>query len=179
MTDDEKKDTDKEKSSSKGSTPNDEPVVVNRSMWHNPMRLIGAFILTLAPLLLMFIYGQEWSQVFKYATLIVSGVGLLLLLWHMVETKITATYTITPERCTVEKGFIARSIHEVEIRHIRNINVHQGIFQRICGIGDIEISTAGGSDIEVVFESVANPLKLRRLVVSYNDRYDGPHVDDE
>lgn len=66
-------------------------------------------------------------------------------------------------------GIISRNIHSIRIRDLRNINVRQGILQRILGIGDVEFSSAGGAGIEVTFFGVGEPLKLKEEILQLEE----------
>src|SRR5690606_24251658 len=110
------------------------------------------------PLVGMFFVPADQSAVLRYALGGLAVLGLVWLLIYIFQVKACATYTITRKRCTAEIGFVARKIYEVQCRHIRNINVEQSLFQRLFGIGNVEISTAGGQGIEVTFKSVHDPL---------------------
>lgn len=139
--------------------------VLNRSVWHKPFQFLGSLLLMILALVAIFFVPDDWSTIGRYALGGLFALGLVWLLSYLFVTKIAATYTVTRRRCTAELGFVSREIREVEIRHIRNINVKQTILQRVCGIGDVEISSAGGAGIEVDFESVADPLGVRRLIM--------------
>jgi uncharacterized membrane protein YdbT with pleckstrin-like domain len=138
---------------------------LNRSVWYKPFHFVGSLLLMLASLASIFFVTGEWANVGRYVLGGLFLIGLVWLLAYLFVTKVAATYRISEMRCQAEIGFISREIREVEIRHIRNINVRQTILQRVCGIGDVEISTAGGAGIEVSFQSVADPLNVRRMIM--------------
>jgi uncharacterized membrane protein YdbT with pleckstrin-like domain len=142
----------------------EEILVFNRSVWHKPSQFILATLLTVSPVPLAFALGgvdEPWK---RWLLGIIFGVGCLWLIVYLFTVKVLATYRITPRYCTSEVGFVSRRIAEVEIDHIRNINVSQSFLQRILGIGMVEISSAGGTGVEVTFESVPDPVEIRRLI---------------
>ncbi len=71
---------------------------------------------------------------------------------------------ITNKRITLRYGIISN--HTNEIRHcdIRNITVRQGLFQRMFGVGDIGISSAGQSDVEIEIKGITSPHKTAQII---------------
>jgi len=138
-------------------------LMMNRSIWWKPGTLLLSTLLTLVPLVLVFIL--DTNDIARYLLGALCLAGLSWLLYYLFNTKMCATYTITKRRCTAEMGFISREIREVEIRHIRNINVRQTIMQRLFGLGDVDIATSGQSGVEVEFVAVHDPLHVRRLIM--------------
>ncbi len=74
------------------------------------------------------------------------------------------SYTVTSERVIQRKGLFSRRVSEVEVLDIRNVQVRQGIIQRLFGIGNVGISTAGQSGIEIVFAGIRDPQFVADLV---------------
>lgn len=70
-------------------------------------------------------------------------------------------YTVTNHRVIIRVGLIARNTNEMDIRHIRGINVRQNILERILGIGTIEIISAADGGAEVVFSGVRDPFSVK------------------
>ena len=52
---------------------------------------------------------------------------------------------IYSDRVSIEEGFWAKETSEFFIKDIRAIDVHQGVWGRLVGIGDVTISTAACS----------------------------------
>jgi hypothetical protein len=53
---------------------------------------------------------------------------------------------------------------------LRNVNLRQGIVERMLGIGTLEFSSAGGSGIEVSWSGVRDPADLKRRIESLRGR---------
>lgn len=70
-------------------------------------------------------------------------------------------YTVTDQRVIERNGLIARNTNEMEIRHIRGINVRQNVLERLLGIGTIEIISAADGGAEVVFGGVRDPFGVK------------------
>lgn len=70
-------------------------------------------------------------------------------------------YTVTDQRVIMRVGLVARNTNEIDIRHIRGINVRQNVMERLLGIGTIEIISAADGGAEVVFSGVRNPFGVK------------------
>jgi uncharacterized membrane protein YdbT with pleckstrin-like domain len=74
------------------------------------------------------------------------------------------SFTVTSERVIQRKGLLSRRVSEVEVSDIRNVQVNQGIVQRMFGIGNVGISTAGQSGVEIVFSGIKRPQPVADLI---------------
>lgn len=73
-------------------------------------------------------------------------------------------FTITDNRVIMREGLIARNTIEMQLRHIRAINVRQGIIERILGIGTVVFISAADSEAAVVFKGIRNPNGVKQWV---------------
>jgi len=92
---------------------------------------------------------------------VVLGIIILFVWWLQTRAE---TLIITNKRTVQRRGIISKHTSEVLHRDIRNIQISQGAFQRIFGTGDIGISSAGQSGIEILFQGVRDPGKLHKLI---------------
>ncbi|MXV64376.1 PH domain-containing protein [Natronorubrum sp. JWXQ-INN-674] len=72
-------------------------------------------------------------------------------------------YGITPDTFDVASGVFARRSREIPYGRIQNVDVRQGVLQRLLGLAIVSIETAGGGNTEAslnfVSESEANRLQ--------------------
>lgn len=73
-------------------------------------------------------------------------------------------FTVTSRRVISRVGLIAKNTNEIEIRHTREYKVKQGIMKRLLNYGDIEISSAAGSGVEVIFKGIIDPHNLKEAI---------------
>ena len=99
----------------------------------------------------------------NYFWLIVVGVittpiliGIYLLITALIEIHCTS-YELTSHRIIVKRGWISKVQNEIWIKDMRAVNLVQGVWQRIVGVGDIAIGTAATSDNEICLIGIANP----------------------
>ena len=73
-------------------------------------------------------------------------------------------YTVTSKRVIICEGIIARNTREVEIRHTRELQVLQGIIERLLNYGAVEFTTAAGTGPAVIFSAVVYPHDLKEAI---------------
>ncbi|MEW8627334.1 MAG: PH domain-containing protein [Candidatus Thiodiazotropha sp.] len=95
------------------------------------------------------------------------GVGLLILLvWHL-QNK-ASKLTINENEILYEKGLLSKERSEVNITSVRTTKVKQSFFDRIFGVGSIEIYTAGDSP-EIVAKGLPDPNRISEIIRPRND----------
>lgn len=74
-------------------------------------------------------------------------------------------YIVKPDgHVAVREGIIARDTNEIRVQDIRLLGVEQGIIQRIFGLGDVEIATAGHSEVEIHMKGIRNPEEVKEEI---------------
>ena len=73
---------------------------------------------------------------------------------------------IYSDRVSVEEGFWSKETSEFFIKDIRSIDVRQGVWGRLVGIGDVTISTAATVDAAEEARGVAQPNRIKELLIS-------------
>ncbi|MBD3675086.1 MAG: PH domain-containing protein [Planctomycetaceae bacterium] len=143
-------------------------VSVHPSMFRaHPIRFLGesAMMLVGFVLLGMAASGQllmsAWLQYTLGGLLAVAGAGLMTYWWL---TIIYTTLSVTNNRSLLRHGIFARYTTEVRHDDVRNIQVEQNIYQRVVGIGDIAISSAGQDDLEVDANGIPRPKEIAETV---------------
>ncbi len=90
------------------------------------------------------------------------GLGLLILLtWHLKNK--ASKLTVNDNEILFEKGLLSKERSEVNLASVRTTKVKQSFFNRIFGVGSIEIFTAGDSP-EIVATGMPEPNKIRELI---------------
>ncbi|UVW35953.1 PH domain-containing protein [SAR92 clade bacterium H455] len=90
------------------------------------------------------------------------GLGLLILLtWHLKNK--ASKLTVNDNEILFEKGLLSKERSEVNLASVRTTKVKQSFFNRIFGVGSIEIFTAGDSP-EIVATGMPDPNKIRELI---------------
>lgn len=92
----------------------------------------------------------------------VFGVGLLILLWWYLQCK-SSTLTVKERDILYEKGLLSKNRVEFGIAGVRTVKVNQSFFDRIFGVGTIQIYTAGDQP-EVEVKGMPDPNRVRELI---------------
>jgi membrane protein YdbS with pleckstrin-like domain len=73
---------------------------------------------------------------------------------------------IYSDRVSIEEGFWSKETSEFFIKDIRSIDVRQGIWGRMAGIGDVTISTAATVDAAEEARGVSQPKRIKELLIA-------------
>jgi len=90
---------------------------------------------------------------------------VLLLLWPLkrhLRNRLTKM-TILEDRVRYESGLLGRTTRTFLIAKVQDVTVHQRVTQRIFGVGDLSIETAGGSSRETIF-NIDRPQEIADLI---------------
>jgi uncharacterized membrane protein YdbT with pleckstrin-like domain len=93
------------------------------------------------------------------------GIGIVIIVAAYLNVKNT-DYVVTNEGLYVKKGILSRSVQKIGFDKVQNISFSQGILGTQFGYGNIEISTAGGSGVEMRFRSIQDPKKVQETINS-------------
>jgi len=90
------------------------------------------------------------------------GIGILLLLAWYLKVKSTKLI-VTDKDILLERGLLSKERSEVSIKSIRTVKVRQSFFNRIFGVGSIELYTAGDLP-EIEVKGMPDPNKVRDII---------------
>jgi len=96
------------------------------------------------------------------------GTGLLVLLLIWIDRR-SHKYRVTTKRVTTELGIFSKSSFETRIRDIRVINLVRSGLGGLFGVGTLQFGSAGTAGIEVAFEAIADPKRVKEIVNSYRE----------
>ena len=73
---------------------------------------------------------------------------VLLLLWPVKRHLLNrlTKMTILDDKLRYERGLLSKTTRTILISRVQDVTVHQRIGQRIFGVGDVSIETAGGGE---------------------------------
>jgi uncharacterized membrane protein YdbT with pleckstrin-like domain len=105
------------------------------------------------------------AVIFGIPMIAAAGIGILIILGAYYSVKNT-DYVVTDEGLYVKKGILSRSVQKIGFDKVQNISFSQGVFGKQFGYGSIEISTAGGSGVEMRFKSIDSPRQVQDRITS-------------
>lgn len=71
-------------------------------------------------------------------------------------------YRIRDRVVEARRGILARKVDALNLSDLRHVEVTQGIWQRLLGVGSIRFASAGTDQPEIVFRGILAPERLRR-----------------
>jgi uncharacterized membrane protein YdbT with pleckstrin-like domain len=127
------------------------------------LRLVRPFY-TAAFALAALIYGisnntgaaLEWLLILPVLLLIWTG-------WRHLRLRFTKL-TITGSKLRHETGILSRSTRSMELSRIQDVRVEQSMLQRMVGIGNIAVETAGETG-RLLMENVDNPESIADYIL--------------
>lgn len=90
-------------------------------------------------------------------------VGIPILIGSYLSYKNT-NYVVTSEALYKKTGILSRDVQRIEFDKVQNTSYRQGAVGASLGYGTVDISTAGGSGIEMRFSSVAEPQDVQTRI---------------
>lgn len=73
-------------------------------------------------------------------------------------------YVVTTEALYKKTGIISRDVQRIDFGKVQNTSYSQGFFGAQFGYGTVEVSTAGGSGVEMQFQSVPEPRAVQERI---------------
>ncbi len=139
-----------------------------RPAWRFQWATVSLAIVVLALSIVAVIssWGSESRSTLFLIIAAIFGVTFIFLCLMIVYQHYSWRFTFDDLNIESRKGIIARNVNSIRIMDLRNVNVRQSIIQRLLGIGNVEFSSAGGADVEVVFFGVLDPMKVKRSIQS-------------
>lgn len=86
-----------------------------------------------------------------------------LIAWYRRASMVLRVF---PGRISIERGVFSKCYQDYIPRDIRSIDVDQGFFSRLVGIGDITISTAATAEGSEKIEGIPDPKGIRELILA-------------
>lgn len=76
----------------------------------------------------------------------------------------TTRYKVTNRRLVINRGFISRNSDETDIFRFSDVGVTQGVFQRITGRGNVELSGSDQSTPTLELHNIGDPDRVKDLI---------------
>lgn len=90
------------------------------------------------------------------------GVGILILLYWYVKAN-SIKLTIKGSDVHLERGLLSKEHTDIDLTKIRSVNVRQRFWQRVFGVGTIEVHTVGDA-AAFVLDGMPDPNRIRELI---------------
>jgi uncharacterized membrane protein YdbT with pleckstrin-like domain len=139
---------------------NEQVIYEGRPSWRSILGfyIMGLVIVAIAAGIALLVGGAG------LAAAVGGGVFLVLLIVGWLK-RISTRYSITDRRLRIQRGLVARNVEEARLERVQNVNVQQGVLQRILQVGTVDFDTASNrADDTFQFRGIAQPEKITRLV---------------
>ena len=118
---------------------------------------MGAVLAAIVVVGLEVLYWTQWNSGPRW----VMALPVLLMLWPAVryfQRQFTKA-TITGDHLRYESGMASRSTRNIQLSKIQDVRVDQRVMQRVFGVGNLSIETAGESS-RLTLMNVDKPQEL-------------------
>ncbi len=106
------------------------------------------------------------------------GLGLLIIAGAYLNRQNT-DYVVTNKSVYKKTGILSRSVSEVEYEKVQNTSFSVGVVGRYFDYGNVDISTAGGSGVEMTLRGVSSPQAVQKRLSSRVKEIQGSAAADE
>lgn len=90
------------------------------------------------------------------------GIGILILLVWYLKCKGTLL-EIQDGEITLEEGLLSKGRTELDINTVRTVKVYQSFMNRLFGVGDVSVFTAGDAP-EIAARGMPRPQEFRDII---------------
>ena len=87
-------------------------------------------------------------------------------------------YVVTNRGLYSKRGILSRDVKQIGFDKVQNISYSQSAIGSSLGYGSVEISTAGGSGVELKFRSIPEPAGVQELITGEIDTRQQGTADD-
>jgi membrane protein YdbS with pleckstrin-like domain len=104
-------------------------------------------------------------------------IGLFIIAGEVLRVRNTH-YVITDSAVYRKTGILSRDVKRIDHEKIQDISYSQSALGSSFGYGTVELTTAGGSGVEMAFRSVTDPRAVQQRISEQRKRHREPSEDD-
>ena len=109
------------------------------------------------------LYIGRPSQILNILSFILWSWTLIVPIIIYLKTRFTV-YELTDERIKLKTGILSQEIDECELYRIRDYKIVKPFFQRIFGLGNIELITSDRSNVRINLKGIKDPENLYNII---------------
>jgi uncharacterized membrane protein YdbT with pleckstrin-like domain len=115
-------------------------------------------------LAIAFLVIALWAGLATGTALIVTLVlAVVVVVWTLLET-IRWKYTITNRRVFVRHGLVSVNEQTARLERVQDVTLRQSLFDRMFGVGRLDIDTAGSEGGALEFKALIEPTHVREVL---------------
>jgi uncharacterized membrane protein YdbT with pleckstrin-like domain len=144
--------------------PTDDERVIwtGRPSWRGRLSI---FAPGLALAVLVLVLGLVLDLGLGLSLLLALAIAAVTVAWGLLET-IRWKYTITDRRVFVRHGLITVNEQTARLERVQDLLLRQSVFDRLFGVGTLEIDTAGSEGGALEFKALRAPSEVREVLDS-------------
>ncbi|HWB56395.1 MAG TPA: PH domain-containing protein [Gaiellaceae bacterium] len=133
-----------------------------RPSWRGRISIVAPGILVTAAVVAVLV----WADVSR-TTVVIIGLVLVAVtvVWALLET-LRWKYTITDRRVFVRHGLVSINEQTARLERVQDLTLHQTLFDRLFGVGTLQIDTAGSEGGPLEFKALTEPTRVREILDS-------------
>ena len=138
-------------------------IVIRPSMKFIKAGYVCALLVVCAAIVVNYTYVADHYPNQRYPYLPI--VSLIVLLWPIKRhlQRQTVKLTVAGDKLRYETGLTSKTMRLIQLPKVQDVRVVQSFWQRIFGVGDISIETAGESS-RLVVENLDRPRELAEQI---------------
>jgi uncharacterized membrane protein YdbT with pleckstrin-like domain len=138
-------------------------IVIRPSMKFIKAGYLCALLVVCAAIVVHYKYLVDQYPQQRYPYLPIAS--LLVLLWPIKRhlKRQTVKLTISGDKLRYETGFVSKSMRLIQLPKVQDVRVIQSFWQRIFGVGDISIETAGENS-RLIVQNLDQPGQLAEQI---------------
>ena len=143
-----------------------EEVVLDRHPhWTYMLGPVAFAVLCFAIMILFFVFASLYWWVGAIVFVLSLGsVGVNVLRWRSIN------FVVTTDRIMTRVGILSKAGTEIPLDRVMNISYRQSLKERILGVGDLVIESAGENG-QQYFSDVSNPSKVQNIIYRQTEIY--------
>jgi uncharacterized membrane protein YdbT with pleckstrin-like domain len=123
-----------------------------------------AIVIPGALVAIAFLVVALWAGLATGTALIVTLVlAVVVVAWTLLET-IRWKYTITNRRVFVRHGLVSVNEQTARLERVQDVTLRQSLFDRMFGVGRLDIDTAGSEGGALEFKALLEPTHVREVL---------------
>jgi uncharacterized membrane protein YdbT with pleckstrin-like domain len=141
-------------------TDEERTIWTGRPSWRGRMAIVLPGVL----LTIGFLVIALWAGLSTSTALIITVViAVVVVGWTLLET-IRWKYTITNRRVFVRHGLVSVNEQTARLERVQDVTLRQTLFDRIFGVGRLDIDTAGSEGGALEFKALTEPTHVREVL---------------
>jgi uncharacterized membrane protein YdbT with pleckstrin-like domain len=129
----------------------------------HPLQFLGGLLAAVLGMAGAAMLGLLEGHAVGVLSLALAALGLGVLAFWWIQSR-SMSLTLTTRRTIQRRGILSKYTTEVRHDDVRNLQIEQSFWQRLLGIGDLAISSAGQDELEIEVEGVPDPDSVARHI---------------